>query len=648
MISRLFVFCSVFLAYFYIGVESHALCRDGTNSAPQSLTFCTEYSSASCCSVQTDADIQTRYNNLGALTPECAYHMKKTLCAECDPWSIHLIGDTATPKDVPWYCDGYCSQVYGNCSAQNMDQTYSPFNTNLISSNWPTFTDFSNQWCNDVSLSKNGGYCYNGVPFVPEERPVFNSNQGLCLSKIVEQDGTVQQYISLGAPNDGTNRVFLGGRTGIIRVFQTNDNATPVTLLGNFLDISAQVLPIVGEGGLLGMAFHPNYAANRKFYVSYTCDPTSHAECKWACNNTADCKYGGSCTGGFCSDHVLMSIIAEYTASVGNANVANPTENKRILQVSQPGANHKAGQIQFGTDGFLYINFGDGGGWGSQGSQNLNVYLGKILRIDINSAGAYNIPADNPFVGVAGLDEIWAYGFRNPWRSSIDFDTGSMWVGDVGQDTIEEVDLVVKGGNFGWRKYEGLTTFSPNDPTFQQVPPAAYYTHTGRTGACIIGGHVYRGPKDTCNVGRYVFADTEGELFSSYAAPSSDFFYSEISWKCGSPVGTSLPCTALTITRVFSFGEDASRNLYILAGNGIFEVVEQSRCPQLVCNATAAPQATTGVRVTTGSVSGTVSGGGTTGYYCAPPSGPTVSCNNVLAFRGGCKDLVCQVKKKNQ
>ena len=246
-----------------------------------------------------------------------------------------------------------------------------------------------------------------------------------------------------------------------------------------------------GERGLLGLAFHPQFSSNGRFFVDYTRKPDG------------------------------ATVIAEYRVSAADPSVADGGETV-LLVIPQPFANHNGGMVEFGPDGFLYIAMGDGGSGNDPGNraQNVNDLLGKILRIDVDHpAGGlpYSVPADNPFVGAAaGRGEIFAYGLRNPFRFSFDRATGDLYAGDVGQGAVEEIDIVRNGGNYGWRIWEG-STCTGNDPDLCSTAgfefPIAEYGHTG--GRCaVIGGYVYRGAAATLPAGSYVYGDLcTGEIF---------------------------------------------------------------------------------------------------------------------------------------
>jgi glucose/arabinose dehydrogenase len=330
--------------------------------------------------------------------------------------------------------------------------------------------------------------------------------------------------------HDGSGRLFILEQPGRIKVLQRGAAVPSV-----FLDITSRVLS-GGERGLLGLAFHPQFSANGRFLVDYTRRPDG------------------------------ATVIAEYQVSA-NADVADPAE-KVLLVIQQPFANHNGGMVEFGPDGFLYIGMGDGGSANDPGNraQNVDELLGKILRIDVDhpsGSQAYSSPPDNPFHGdIPGRDEIFAFGLRNPWRFSFDRLTGQLYVGDVGQDVIEEVDIVTLGGNYGWRVLEG-DRCTGNDPAKCGAggftAPIAEYSHTG--GRCsITGGYVYRGSKSSLPFGSFVYADyCSGEIFLLENGSSS-----------------LLTASSLNVS---SFGEDEQGEIYVVGLGGTIDRIENPNPP---------------------------------------------------------------------
>ncbi|MBU2940641.1 PQQ-dependent sugar dehydrogenase [Lacinutrix sp. C3R15] len=282
----------------------------------------------------------------------------------------------------------------------------------------------------------------------------------------------------------GDNRLFVAEKSGIIKIVSPNG-----TILNTpFLDINTLVRNSGSEQGLLAMVFHPDYLNNGYLYVNYI-------------NDNGD------------------TVISRFTRST--INTADADSELEILSISQPFSNHNGGDMHFGTDGYLYISTGDGGSGGDPGNraQDLTTLLGKLLRIDVDQTSSthnYAIPADNPFYGASdGIkQEIWAYGLRNPWKWSFDRDTGDIWIADVGQNQIEEINMVTGGSlavNYGWRCYEGNATYNTtNCPSSSSLTfPVAQYTHSndGAFKCSITGGYRYRGTAQPTLQGLYFFAD---------------------------------------------------------------------------------------------------------------------------------------------
>lgn len=350
--------------------------------------------------------------------------------------------------------------------------------------------------------------------------------------------GGLEAPVHLTHAGDGTGRLFVVEQAGKIRIISGG-----ALLPAPFLNI----VPLVrsgGETGLLSVAFHPRYAENGRLYVDYTRK----------------------------RDGRLETVIAEYRASEDPAR-ARP-EGRELLVIPQPHANHNGGQLAFGADGFLYIGMGDGGAAADphDHGQRLDSLLGKLLRIDVDGAPtatrAYGIPADNPFASGGGRPEIWAYGLRNPWRFS--FDRGRperLFVGDVGQNQWEEVHLVRRGDNCGWRLMEGTHPFDLPDgfDTSRLALPITEYSH--REGQSITGGFVYRGEACPDLVGKYVFTD----------------FYASPYWMLEERPDGSWARSELArhTIQVSSFGEDEQGELYVVdyGGGNILRVLPATTGP---------------------------------------------------------------------
>ena len=326
---------------------------------------------------------------------------------------------------------------------------------------------------------------------------------------------------------DGSQRLFVVEQNGLIRIIQ---NGT--TLPTSFLDISDKVI-CCGERGLLGLAFHPDYAENGYFYLNYT-------------------RPGGD------------TVIARYNVSTTDPNMAEANSENILLIVDQPYSNHNGGQLLFSpVDGYLYIGMGDGGSAGDpqNNAQNINTLLGAMLRLNVDNGNPYAIPPDNPFVGSDGLDEIWAYGLRNPWRFSFDRQNGDLYIGDVGQNAWEEIDYQragTPGGlNFGWRCKEGTHNynFTGDCLTANLTDPIAEYSHS--EGQAVTGGFVYRGQDFPNMVGRYFYADyVSGNIWSLYKTGSN-------------PDTWSLPKLELSSGLLISaFGEDKNGEIYVVDRGG--------------------------------------------------------------------------------
>jgi len=317
----------------------------------------------------------------------------------------------------------------------------------------------------------------------------------------------------------GDSRLFVTLQKGRVVIVE-GTSVQPVP----FLDVRS-IVSCCGERGLLSIAFHPRYTQNGRLFVYYT-------------NSNGDI------------------VIARYTRSASNANAIDSNSGVVLLTIPHPtNSNHNGGQLQFGTDGYLYIGTGDGGSAGDppDNAQNLSSLLGKMLRIDVDSGATYTVPASNPFVARSGARaEIWAYGLRNPWRFSFDRETGDLWIADVGQGAWEEVDLQsvtsIGAENYGWRRMEGSRCYRPTTNCSEpgMVLPVIEYPHGPE--CSITGGYRYRGTRSPALRGRYIYGDLcSGKIWASGLIGST--------WTT-----SLLRDTTFTIT---TFGEDATGEVYV-------------------------------------------------------------------------------------
>ena len=340
-----------------------------------------------------------------------------------------------------------------------------------------------------------------------------------------------RRLTGLVQPGDDRDVLYVTEQKGLIRTFPNRQDVSKSTI---FLDITGRVNEGGNEEGLLGLAFDPGYQDNGFFYVYYSAkDPR-------------------------------RSVVSRFSVNPSDPSKADPDSESIVLEVPQPFKNHNGGQIAFGPDGYLYIGLGDGGSGGDPllNGQNTATLLGSLLRIDVSTQDGYQIPSDNPFLSVAGAKpEIWAYGLRNPWRFSFDSETGDLWLGDVGQNSWEELNLVKKGHNYGWNVMEGAHCFRPTsgcDGTGLELPIVEYSSNEG---CSVIGGYVYRGAGLPSLSGAYLYGDfCRGTVWGL---------------RHDGDAVTEHILLAKVDAQITSFGEDQAGNVYILSrDDGIYQLAK--------------------------------------------------------------------------
>jgi glucose/arabinose dehydrogenase len=409
-----------------------------------------------------------------------------------------------------------------------------------------------------------------------------NATSNITLKLLVEGLGAPETLVSIP---DGSGRLLIVEQAGVIQVFDRDGKKSD----SPFLDLREKMVELgkgMEERGLLGLALHPQFKANHKFYVVYSAPRRASAPAQW--------------------DHTER--LSEFKTAGADFTTADLASERVILEIDEPDWNHNSGRIVFGPDGYLYWTVGDGGAFNDVGDvvrgrghppegngQKLDTLLGKVLRLDVDHGTPYGIPQDNPFAdGKKGLPEIYAYGLRNPW--GISFDRGGkhdLIVADVGQDRWEEINVIVKGGNYGWRLREGFEGFDPNNPRSAPTnsvtvgadgksfvdPVLAYKTMRGRGtdpesyGVTVTGGYVYRGKALPELAGKYIFADWSRNM----AVPDGTLLVATIPkessarWRVQPLALKDFPNGRIK-NYIWALGEDEDGELYILA-NGVNSLV---------------------------------------------------------------------------
>ncbi|XP_053138887.1 HHIP-like protein 1 isoform X2 [Hemicordylus capensis] len=473
---------------------------------PRPLAFCVQYSDFGCCDAERDSALLERYYSVSghldqAAYAACASHLQDLLCQECSPYAAHLYDaeDPSTPeRTVPGLCPDYCVQVWQKC--RSMFRHLTPDKELLaLENNMAKF-------CRYLSLD-DADYCFPHL--LANEN--LNQNLGLvtadsegclqlCLTEVANR---LRNPVAMVHANDGTHRFFIAEQVGLVWTYLPDRSR----LEKPFLNISEAVLTSPWEGderGFLGIVFHPKFKFNGKVYVYYSIEVQYEERIR----------------------------ISEFRISPDDMNSVDHGSERIILEIDEPASNHNGGELLFGDDGYLYIFTGDGGmagdPFGSFGNaQNKSTLLGKVLRINVDNndyGPLYRIPPDNPFVDEPkARPEVYAYGARNMWRCSFDRGDpytkegkGRLFCGDVGQNKYEEVDIVEKGKNYGWRAREGFSCYDKKlctNSSLDDVLPIYAYPH--KMGKSVTGGYVYRGCESPNLNGLYIFGDfMSGRLMS--------------------------------------------------------------------------------------------------------------------------------------
>ncbi|XP_031968277.1 HHIP-like protein 1 [Corvus moneduloides] len=545
---------------------------------PRGLAFCRRYAEFGCCDPRRDRALLQRFYRLSAGLDErtyaaCAGHLQDLLCQECSPYAAHLYDaeDPSTPvRTIPGLCQDYCMQVWQNCRSIFRSLSADP-ELIALENNMAKF-------CRYLSL-EDTDYCF---PHLLANQNL-NQNLGLvtadaegCLQLcLMEVANGLRNPVAMVHANDGTHRFFIAEQVGLVWTYLPDGTR----LEKPFLNISEAVLTSPWEGderGFLCIVFHPKFKFNGKVYVYYSVEVRYEERIR----------------------------ISEFRISPSDMNALDHGSERIILEIEEPASNHNGGELLFGEDEYLYIFTGDGGMAGDPfgtfgNAQNKSALLGKVLRINVNNndrGPLYRIPPDNPFISdPTARPEVYAYGVRNMWRCSFDRGDpqtkegkGRLFCGDVGQNKYEEVDIVEKGKNYGWRAREGFSCYDKKlctNSSLDDVLPIYAYPH--KMGKSVTGGYVYRGCESPNLNGLYIFGDfMSGRLMSlKEDHATGEWQYSEI---C---MGTGQTCMFPGLINnyyqyIISFAEDEAGELYFLstgvpsatASHGVvYKVVDTSR-----------------------------------------------------------------------
>ncbi|KAL4237577.1 hypothetical protein ACF0H5_002291 [Mactra antiquata] len=590
------------LIYLWHSVNGHPQCLDSRPpfQSHGSLSFCTDYEDFGCCTRSDDEVLRNRYRRIESvvsttLWEACSHYAKTFLCQTCSPYAAHIFDSEQSHNSTevvqrvfPGLCRDQCSTFYQQCKELITPYMEEVKNEDTLEEQIRlenAYRHSESSFCSAILLSDND-YCY------PEllTNPILNGN--ISIEKVTGEgciclqpfEAQFRNPVFLKHTNDGTDRLFIGEQIGLVHIMYTNGTLLPYP----FLDIQYDIMTTQAKGderGLLGMEFHPNFTSNGKLYIYYS----THLN-----------EYEVSQNFG---DHKIR--IEELRVNLDFPDEIDVYYSRVILEVYQPWWNHNGGELLFGDDGYLYIFIGDGGRAGDplNSGQDMFSMLGKVHRIDVNKIDPvrkkeYSIPPDNPFAdGIKGLPEIYAFGVRNIWRCGKDrgdrltkHGKGRIVCGDVGQGAVEEINLLKKGANYGWKLKEGTSVFcSTCQQALREIPltePIWDYPHA--VGKSVTGGHFYRGCESPNFNGFYFYGDfMSGRIFrlTEPKNPKQKRWDNKEINMCGSNM-CKPPFISDYSTSIISFGEDEAGEIYMLStsypsatsySGSVYKLVDPSR-----------------------------------------------------------------------
>eukprot|EP00730_Choanoeca_flexa_P019873 TRINITY_DN9721_c0_g1_i2.p1 TRINITY_DN9721_c0_g1~~TRINITY_DN9721_c0_g1_i2.p1 ORF type:complete len:674 (+),score=122.59 TRINITY_DN9721_c0_g1_i2:61-2082(+) len=547
-----------------VAVQAHPQCNDYQapfKASPGGFCRSLELGGLTCCTNDHQQQLERHLANF-TLSSECRQLVEKLICIDCHPYAEHVF-TTPNHGRLPGLCPSECRAFQQACGGETVPLSLS---VNV------TVRDTSDESFCTAFTAEDAGYCYPAAPALNSSQIEISGDRQLCTERV---SSLWDRPIALLQPDDGLHRLAVAEQSGVIWMIGLNDMEKRYV----YLDMRSQMSPLRFRGderGLLSIAFHPEYKQNGRFFVM---------------------RYE--------QQGVDRIALLEY-ASTSDLFYGIAASKRVVLEIGQPLRNHNGGTLIFDTSGMLLFSSGDGGGagdnaGGSKGNaQDHSNLLGVMVRINVTEQGtnpSYTVPTDNPFVGVEGhRDEIWATGLRNPWRCSLDQTSDKLICGDVGQNKYEEVDVIHRGANYGWRGWEGNDCFDAALCNgINNTRPVFTYAHsTGHRS--ITGGHIYRGCEYPLLAGKYIFGDyVSGALF--IADPNN--ITADGHWEGGAVVtGDPQICLsdaseAMVGKDIMSFGQDLAGNVYVLARTyssgsdttaSIYKVVDprlRSPCPSL-------------------------------------------------------------------